>query len=919
MRPIKLTMSAFGPYTERQQIDMDRLGERGLYLITGDTGSGKTTIFDAIVFALYGGTSGGLRDADMLRSKNAPPSIPTFVELEFINKDKTYRIKRNPEYERAAKRGNGTARQRAEAELYLPDGAVITKQKEVDSAVIDILGLDRNQFMQIAMIAQGDFLRLLHAGTDERISIFRSIFKTEKYKQLQSVIKDDLSELDSVYQDSLSRISAYIDAIHFDDGEEIGLAVNEFKKGNADHASVAEALRGDIDRCRSEKLSVEDSIKRMDDELAVLNERVGKLNELKRMSAERLTVAERYGKLGQDLEQIRQSDDEYKAGAAEIDKLILERESLLKSRTNYERLEKLRVLVDESEKKLTNIDRDADKIRNLIVQYNERVVFLQDKVVEIGHIEEQVKILKMEIDSLVIFRDRIRGLIEDKREYDEIDRRYNSALDALQEKMRIVDSERLKYQTKYNAFLSGQAGILAKGLAPGSPCPVCGSTEHPSPAIIEDDFPSSEEIKALKDQVEIAELYASDKASYCAGIKGMRDVAIAKINDGIKRAFGKNTKITVMTLDDELKARDELLKSKQAELGGIIGKVIEVREAQSQIECCKAAADTSEGRLKEKEAAHAECELELSGLKASINTIRQMLDFDTRSEAEQRISELDLIIELYHKERDEIGRRLSDVQKEYIDCGATLAQLDKQIGALQSQTGEEVVTLARDLNLELERARARQSELINRLSVNCNAVDKIRREMDGVRDTEVRLGWMKSLYATACGGNLSNGKVQFETYILINYFDRITRRANLRLMSMSSGRYELIRDKKLDSRAQSGLDLNVIDHYTGGERSVKSLSGGESFMASLALALGLSDEVQSHSGGIRLDVLFVDEGFGSLDGETLDLAVKALKSIAESNRLVGIISHVDGLKDRVNSRIVVKKGSSGQSRASIEI
>ena len=919
MRPTKLKISAFGPYTEEQIIDFELLGERGLYLITGDTGAGKTTIFDAIVFALYGEASGSARQTSMLRSKNAPASAPTFVELEFLNKGKLYKVRRNPEYERAAKRGSGTARQKADAELTLPSGEVFSKQKEVDSKIVEILGLDREQFMQIAMIAQGDFLRLLLASTEDRISIFRSIFKTERFRRLQYAVRDDLTKCENEYRDAYGRISTYIEGILASEGDGLFEAIADFLEGNLPFCEVYEALSKDNGISKQICKEQKEAIDKTEAYLAKLNERVGKYQELIRMKAECDSAAAKYNESKLALENARLAQSKHAERAKEIEELAQNRDRLVKGRAYYDRLDALNSSKCLSDEKLDKLRRENEKISKNILSHKQRKEFLEKKLEGMGDPDQKLRELNLIYDAARARNAEIVALAEESRELDSVNSRYLEACESFEAQLKRTQDKRDIYNAKYNGFLSGQAGIIATGLEEGKPCPVCGSLHHPTPAALGEAFPSEKEIKDLKFDLDVEEGEANHLSRVCAKLNGQREKSSAHLSHGIARVFGSGVSLDTNALCEQARLSEEKMNEAFQNSESVRLICAEIAQAKVHILGCTLELEKLEKALVETQEALTDQERECSGLQASIGELLKIVDYSAKSEAEQKIVEASQIIDPYRELNEKLCLDIEAAQAENLRDESALKQITLNIKALEDATDEKDVQMAKAVAEELALKREVYSSLLHRISNNENAYSGLCREISLMREAEERLKWMRALYATASGGNLSGGKVQFETYILTNYFDRITRRANIRLMKMSYGRYELVRDKSLDTRCQSGLDLNVIDHYSGTERSARSLSGGESFMASLALALGLSEEIQSRSGGIRLDALFVDEGFGSLDSQTLDMAVNALMSVAEGNRLVGIISHVDRLKDRIDRKIVVKKESSGQSRAFLDI
>lgn len=600
MRPLNLTMSAFGPYAGRTTVDFSVLGTSGLYLITGDTGAGKTTIFDAITYALYGEASGESRESSMLRSKYAAPETPTFVELTFLNGGKTYTVRRNPEYTRPKTRGTGTTVQKADAELTMPDGRIITKARDVTAAMTDIVGVDREQFARIAMIAQGEFRKLLLAQTDERKAIFRQIFHTGQYQALQNRLKEEAAALDR--------------------------QCGELEAG------------------------------------------------------------------------LRQAAGSIRCDAPETLPDALDTDALL------------------------------------------------------------------------------------------------AALDTL---------------------LHADEAALTQAQA-----------EHA-------------ETETQREQV-------------------LSDLGKAEALEA---------------------ARGKLAEAESA-----------WTEAQAEMKAAQAALDTAT-------ASQPEIQSRRQGITRLEDALRRYEQLDTlRAQAEA--------------ERKRLAQKRSDLDAARARTDAAAKALETARGKLSGQP--KLAVRAEQLQRQISTCDARLEQ--NRAART--AIDTRRQQHAAVR---ARWQWVHALAATANGAVPGKEKIMLETYIQTAYFDRILGRANTRLLIMSGGQYELRRCARAgDNRSQTGLELEVIDHYNGTARSVKTLSGGETFAASLSLALGLSDEVQATAGGVQLEAMFVDEGFGSLDSEALQQALAALVGVSGGSRIVGIISHVAELKDRIDRQIIVTKDRSGGSRVQVQ-
>lgn len=915
MRPIKLTMSAFGPYASQTTLDLDKLGTSGLYLITGDTGAGKTTIFDAITFALYGEASGDNRESTMFRSKYANAETPTEVELAFQYAGKEYYIKRNPEYERPKTRGEGFTTEKANAELHYPDGRVVTKLREVDRAVEEIMGIDRNQFTQIAMIAQGDFLKLLLASTDDRKKIFQKIFRTRCYYVLQERLKNESGKLGKEYETISASIRQYINGIVCDEDDVLSIKVRIAKAGMCSTEDTLELLSTLIANDKEEE-------EKLDDE----QKNIGKsLEEITAI----LTNHETWSKARKSLEKSK----------SDLSEAIVTLEML---KTNLQSEEANKPKVEDIRNQIAAIEAELPEYQELDKKIKERDTLQKgtDKLSdELNTAEEKLKSSKKEIETLTEERKTLEKADKDKSELEakkqkEEDKRKAvkdiskelKVLDKLEKQLKkdqemyskLAEDVQLKdkeYQRLFKLYLDEQAGIIAETLVDGTPCPVCGSTIHPIKAVKAENAPTKEQLDESKSAYEAAQKEAQIASEKAAKTKGQADEKRDAVLSMLGEMFGN------VTIDDA----DELIKDKIEEIATVLEEVQNaIDEQQKKIDRRNEIDELLPKKNKERDDlinSISENDKTLSGNNATLKSLETRID--------ELVEKLKYESE---KEAKEVKKELQGEQKKLEDAykaadDAVKVQNEK-IAGFKAAIKEAENTLADAKEIDEESIKAKQKELksrnieieakkkiINaRKAANESAEKEIRAKSAEILAVEAKWSWVKALSNTANGNISGKEKVMLETYIQMTYFDRIIARANTRFMVMSGGQYELKRRKEAENnRSQSGLELDVIDHYNGTERSVKTLSGGESFKASLSLALGLSDEIQSSAGGIKLDTMFVDEGFGSLDDESLDQAMRALQNLTEGNRLVGIISHVTELKERIDKQIVVTKEKSGGS------
>ncbi|MCH4191388.1 MAG: SMC family ATPase [Butyrivibrio sp.] len=936
MRPIKLTMSAFGPYRAETVVDFTKLGNGGIYLITGDTGAGKTTIFDAITYALYGEASGSSRDdARMFRSKYADDQTPTFVELTFLYHDRIYTVRRNPDYERAKSRGEGVTVQKAEAELLFPDGRpAVTRTRDVTKAVTELIGLDRNQFSQIAMIAQGDFLKLLLAKTEDRSRIFREIFKTGRYQQLQDSLRRETLETGSAYEEvkkSLEQLRQEIQCI------------SDAQKETLDGCEVtrpAEILTLLEEMLRTDKVSMEDlKAKEQENEKALehTNQQIG-------MAGNRLKAQER-------LRQERES-------AAALVPLLDSAGALYEeAQKQASQREQTAIRLSEEEKKLPQYETQEQKQQEILKlkkaeeEAAGQMLLLKQ---ESEHLQEQLLEQKKQLESLKeapTQESRAQALLTENGEnlkrlqvLKEKELRFTKESEHLVELQKIflqeeeiAETRRKDYEEKNRRYLHAQAGILAAGLKEGTPCPVCGALQHPAPAQLTQDAPDKQDVDNASAEAARQQQKVSKDSAMAGAQKGICQALLQEI-------FRDAVSCMQMAEEETESAESEAQKTGQIPeklrnvLQQQISECMEQQKAQQQalqeagvrvkqaetlekaiplLEQKKVQADTG---LHQLEVDQAQNRTRLQAEEKVLAGIRELLEYPSREEAMRQI-------QILRVEKKNLEDQFLKAQSAYQEMTRKMAEkkesvqtLEKTLADMPVYEMEELQEKYRTLVSTRQELSEQRSEVSFRFQTNKKIYIGFKEKAETISKMEGELSWKLALSSTANGGLTGKEKVMLETYVQMNFFDRMIGRANTRFMMMSSGHYELKRRREAgNQKSQSGLELDVIDHYNGTQRNVRTLSGGESFMASLSLALGLADEIQRSAGGIQLDTMFVDEGFGSLDEETLEQAMTALAGLGSSNRLVGIISHVSELKSRIDRKIIVTRQAGGGSSISYEI
>ena len=993
MRPTQLTISAFGPYAGEIKLDMDALGDRGLYLISGDTGAGKTTIFDAITFALYGNASGEARRPKMLRSKYALPDAGTFVEMSFVYNGMEYSVRRNPEYMRAKQRGEGETKEKPDAELNMPDGRVITGDKAVTQEIETLLGLSREQFSQIAMLAQGSFSRLLSGKTEDRGIIFREIFGTRPYQQFQEKLKEQAKALYGQYADTRKSIEQYTGGvIPGDEREDLAIRWKEAQKGSLE--VMLALLEQMITADREEENALDGKMKAIREEMSALGLKLGKAQSaskvFKDLEAARLILDREAPRLAA----AKGNYNKEKEGQAERDILMVTITKMEEAMKSYARYDGLAAGREECLKRIGRLKANALRNQEEEARWREQLLKEDNELAALKTAGEDYQAAQSAIEKLAEYRTRVDSLVGELSEY----HRERKNLEQAPELHREADETRRRaaqvYKSLYQRFLDNQAGILARELVEGSPCPVCGSTVHPAPAgpgqaaggrnpaaggrnpadTFPCAYPDCDVTKELVDQAakdsEARTRTASELSLKAGRLAGSLETRYTRMRQQIDAEVGSWKEAWRERLNQEedrgdggaagspaarMEQRQHFLKVWEDMLGELKDQL-----ARQEAAAKKRAAECR-ARLKHKEELEKarvghqksleeagekrqqvlklliEAEEREKGLEDQIKELAGKLPFKDRNQAREELAGKRAAFEAGEKAFREAEKTYLEVSQKAADARSRMealraqlqdtepdteldAGLDRELTALGLARQMEELTAAQErAKAELDLQEQKKSRIHHRLETNRAAYSRILKQKDAMEEIQQQWTWVKSLADTAAGEVGGKEKITFETYVQMAYFERIIARANTRFMVMSGGQYELKRCSEEDNRGKSGLGLNVVDHYNGTQRSVRTLSGGESFQASLSLALGLSDEIQSAAGGIRLDTMFVDEGFGSLDEDTLNLAMKALGDLAEGRRLVGIISHVTELKERIERQIVVVKEKSGGSRARIQV
>ncbi len=868
MKPIYMEMSAFGPFSDITEVDFSKIGRNGIFLVTGDTGAGKTTIFDALSFALYGEASGGKerRISKNFRSDYALASSKTYVILRFEHQGRIYRIERGPTYTRAAKRGSGTTEEAAYVNFYCEDEPenVCTRIDEADKKISEIIGLDRKQFSQTVMIAQGDFMKILNEKSADRKEIFQRIFNTSVFNRFQEKLK----ERESICRRKLDNINSETEIemshAHFADDCDDILELKSVETLAQFTEKLSEKNKGYKSELKKAEKEIKTLSKETEKTTAELTEG-RKLNELIDEYADKCRVFSELTKRKEEFE-IKQKQ----LSSAQAAQNILPDESLLISCENrLAEKKKAATRLENAEKSLKEMLDTAKKKLEAAEKENKNIDVLKQKIIE--------------IENNLPFYDKL----------EKYEKKYKTASKKLLELKEKSTKAENEYRKQLDVFILGQAGILAENLIDGEPCSVCGSTVHPNPAKKIDGVPTQEEVNEAESKS------SKLKTEYTE--------------------FGK-----------EVSALNEKIASLTSR---IAGEFTSSSQAQKHYDELKNKVSTIEKAFESANKAYNEANVKYAENTAEIKTV--ISDIESLENEKVRLSKKfsELITQYGFKNNEEYQASKADDEKIY-NLSEEINNYKTELSVIASRRNELSAQLENTEKCDISALEIKKKQLSDEYSKKdkervklfgiCEQNNKVIKKLEKLADERNRLReeWavISDLSKTA-NGNQGSGKAKFslETYIQQYYFKQVIASANKRLTLLTDGMFVLrCKDKAKNLKQQVGLDLDVLDRSTGQWRDVSTLSGGESFLASISLALGLSDIVQSGNGGIQLDSMFIDEGFGTLDDNALSQAIALLDKLSDGKRLIGIISHVTELKNRIDKKIIVSKEAMG-SRLKIEI
>lgn len=868
MKPIRLVMCGWGPYRDQQSIEFEQMEDRGIFLITGATGAGKTTIFDAVMYALYGCMSGEVREKGTVRSDFTSPDVPTYVELWMSHKGEQYQIYRNPEYLRPSRRKSAENRtltkEKERAVLTLPDGSRMEGSSEVTKKIQEILRLDYRQFKQISMIAQGEFSKMLTSSSQEKTKIFRQIFDTGLYEKIAQILKEQSA---GVYKEVLQyRHKMDEDIEMYLPGKETRAEYEAVTQGTAyDYEAVANYLKKEHSRLVKESRRAKQNLEQAEEELLEASAVLAKAQKLKEV----FQSLEREEKKQQELDGQQKEMQQYE-------------EKLLKAQL-AQKVKQQEVLCEEVLRQLNNKE---EQIRSLQKEIEE----LEQGLKEQQPLYEKRELVEAYLEKQAEWEKRLK----DCEQNTELCKQYSEELK--KQKAQYLKQEKQELQARQNyeqaelGYRHNLAGILAEDLEDGLPCPVCGSLHHPLPAVSDGQAADADEVERLRN----VWIQMREQSMELHGQMMAWQSRVAQEEDKGKELFKQREQLFTELLSYPEVVR-RLAEGFQTET---FRKELQ-RIEKLRIRC----GEKKEQLCKEEERRNADKAL---WEERSRKTEQLMMQSGFQDHAQYEQSCMP---------EDELEQGFGRVEAYRQSCHTNR----ELIRHLKAQTKGEAVP---DLCLLLEHQQEKHSQKKQAQELYAGyqgLLENTDRTYRSLLDKKERLKVLMDQYTLIKGlDDAANGnnkkRLVFEQYVLISYFEEILRAANLRLAAMSSGRYELRRLKGIqDARSKDNLEMEVLDYYTGKYRSVKTLSGGETFKVSLSLALGMSDVVQAWSGGIQVETMFIDEGFGSLDGESLEQACQVLQGLSEGKRLVGIISHVAELAEKIPNQIRVNKTKCGST------
>lgn len=940
MKPLELIISAFGSYAEEERIDFSDM-EGGIFLITGDTGSGKTTLFDAITYALYNETSGGTRDGEMMRSQYAKEDTPTFVELSFLQKGKEYRVRRNPNYIRLSKRKNkngeyAKTKETAKVELILPDGKAFPgNRRQTDRKLLEILGLSLEQFTQISMIAQGKFLELLLASSKERKKIFAQIFQTKIYARIQEQLLDMDKKLYMERKNNQIRWEEQEKNIRYPEKEDLD--------ADFDESSVTKENTAGI--LLEEKKEILEKLDELIRDLKVQEKIVTKETDQIQKQLEKLVTEIAKEKSRRNREKEKNHVIEALSALSDKEAEIKEKETELLWAKKAELVKSQELLLQTSEEKLQNLQKDTQRLTKETRLLKEKVFGLQDSYISLKkECEETLPIKRQKLMELTKElsssleqiqktkeerkkrEDELEDLLKGRKLLERQKKEADKAQEEAREAIQILSEKEKELQEQNMLFLQNQAGILAKNLEEGTPCPVCGSIHHPKKASLSSEAHHRSVSEAsLKKFGEVARKArnvankASEKAGNLLTEQNLLSARLETTGQSLlsgfvcdeiqwnrveeEISFSKNERVR---LEQEAKKRqretEEICAKEKRRIKELEDSLEQMRKSyESQQALLQQKLGILEGKTEEEKKQNTEV------LKAGENFEKALVAQGFPNKECYLSKKQD-----FFKQKS-LEQEIEEFKQNRLSLSSKLEQLESQLNREEKKELSELEEKKEILETEKKEREKKSREIYTILTANKDAGRKLRKIYEESLATDKAYEQIHPLSETANGRLNGSAKLDFQTYMQRRYFKRIIEAANRRLAPMSRDQFTLFCRElsDLSLQGEAGLDLNVYSLVTGTTRDVKTLSGGESFLAALSMALGLADIIQQEAGKVDVDTLFIDEGFGSLDEEARRQAMEVLISLTEGNRLVGIISHVAELKEQIDRKLVITKDQGG--------
>lgn len=864
MKPEKLIISGWGPYKDRAVIDFTKFHTANLFLITGQTGAGKTTIFDAIAYALYGVLSGQVREKGSVRSDFADENTQTYVELYMSHKGEKYHVLRNPEYMRPKKKKGGESaftKEKENAALTLPDGTIIAGNQDVTRKIEELLRMDGRQFCQISMIAQGEFAKMLLAGSNEKTAIFRELFGTRIYADIQNRLKERSGKLYREYMSYKNKMDEDVRLLSMENDTWEELISHE----QIDFEAVEEYLCKQLQEIKKQTKEKALEEKKAEEELLTLKEQLERIRQINSRFSELAENEKKYSLLQE------------KAG--EMDLLNKEIQTILSARL----LSLEEKVVKEKEQATLECQKRLDEYEQNLHKCKRELALMEDKVSKKEAIKEAY-LLWEQVDDIA------KQLCAKRQELEKTGANLEKAREQYVKAQEVADSARKQYENADKLYKQAVIGIAARLVKDGEPCPVCGSVHHPNVAHVSEEVPDEKQLERFKEQMETVQAtcarYFETALSYQNEEKHLKE-EFTNLSDKEQIIQGKMKEVSG-------DIREYVESTKLAVFEALLTKYLEnqskVEEKAKQILATK-----EEYKQKQEESVAARENLNHSIKQSGFASMEEY------KEASRKLNRLPQMEEEYkvYQERVTATKEVCEHLRDALKGVEPVAE--DEISGLFTEKQADLQAIKKELK-EYHIKTDQIDRSLKGISENRKMAESIRREY----------GVVKDLDDLANGNNAK--RLVFEQFVLAGYFEQVLKAANLRLLRMTEGRYELIRAKQIsDGRKKDNLEILVMDYYTGKERSVKTLSGGETFKASLALALGMSDCIQAQNGGLEVETLFIDEGFGALDEESLEQSCAVLQTLAGSNRMIGIISHVQELRERIDSQIIIEKKNFGSS------